>query len=163
MHFEQTTLISPSLPFPLLPCTAQALVDIAADAGWLDTALSAMVLVQSFMQVGGSRFVSALCWKGPQSLLCGLHGLDASAMERGDIIADSVAWPTNHAQGRWYDDSSLLMLPHLGLGSAAELERAGLGSLPQLLHAFYTQSQRAVGALEAAVGQVCGCAWVRAC
>ncbi len=29
----------------------QALVDISSDAGWLDTALSAMVLVQSFMQV----------------------------------------------------------------------------------------------------------------
>ncbi|GAB4820015.1 hypothetical protein N2152v2_007061 [Parachlorella kessleri] len=83
----------------------QALVDISADAGWLDTALAAMALVQSFMQ------------------------------------------------GRWYDDNSLLMLPHLTLTALPALEAAGLGTLPQLLHAFYTQRQRAVAALEAALGQ----------
>lgn len=35
--------------------TAQSLVDISADAGWLDTALAAMALVQALMQVGGWR------------------------------------------------------------------------------------------------------------
>lgn len=42
------------MPTPPHPPTfpLQALVDISADAGWLDTALSSMVLVQCFMQVG---------------------------------------------------------------------------------------------------------------
>ncbi len=46
------------------------------------------------------------------------------------------------------------MLPHLTLTALPALEAAGLGTLPQLLHAFYTQRQRAVAALETALGQV---------
>lgn len=41
--------------------TMQSLVDISSDAGWLDTALAAMTLVQSLMQVR-------------QRLRCGLCG-----------------------------------------------------------------------------------------
>ena len=33
----------------------QSLVDISSDAGWLDTALAAMALVQSLMQVGAAH------------------------------------------------------------------------------------------------------------
>ena len=46
------------------------------------------------------------------------------------------------------------MLPHLMLTALPALEGAGMGTLPQLLHAFHTQRQRAVAVLEAAVGQV---------
>ena len=33
----------------------QAITDLAADAGWLDTALSTMLLIQSLMQVKGPQ------------------------------------------------------------------------------------------------------------
>lgn len=82
-------------------------------------------------------------------------------------VTACLSWPCwlphpRALQGRWHDDNSLLMLPHLTLSGAASLAASGLGSLPQLLHAFYTQRQQAVAALEAAVGQVGGWAagWV---
>ena len=43
----------------------QAMTDVSADAGWLDTALATMMLVQSLMQVSPllllSPFVSPYC------------------------------------------------------------------------------------------------------
>eukprot|EP00195_Chlamydomonas_chlamydogama_P008421 CAMPEP_0202910650 /NCGR_PEP_ID=MMETSP1392-20130828/52608_1 /ASSEMBLY_ACC=CAM_ASM_000868 /TAXON_ID=225041 /ORGANISM="Chlamydomonas chlamydogama, Strain SAG 11-48b" /LENGTH=252 /DNA_ID=CAMNT_0049600813 /DNA_START=52 /DNA_END=807 /DNA_ORIENTATION=+ len=64
----------------------QAMVDVAADAGWLGTALSTINLVQCIMQ------------------------------------------------GRWVDDSSLLILPHLDADAATELAAAtGCSSLPELM------------------------------
>lgn len=82
------------------------------------------------------------------------------------------------SQGRWFDDSSLLMLPHFTEAAAAELEAAGLGRLPLLLEALQgsgggggsggsrggssagggraasASRQRAVDALERALGEV---------
>ena len=58
-------------------------------------------------------------------------------------------------QGRWYDCSSLLTLPHLSEAGAARLAAAGLPRLPQLLQALSgggAQRHAAVAALEAAVG-----------
>ncbi|PRW32956.1 activating signal cointegrator 1 complex subunit 3 isoform B [Chlorella sorokiniana] len=86
----------------------QSVVDISSDAGWLDTALAAMTLVQSLMQ------------------------------------------------GRWYDDSSLLVLPHFTEAAAAQVAAAGLAHLPQLLQALRAggkAKQAAAAAIEAAVGQ----------
>lgn len=59
-------------------------------------------------------------------------------------------------QGRWYDDSSLLTLPHFGEAAAAQLAAAGLAHLPQLLQALWAggkAKQSAAAAIEAAVGQ----------
>ncbi|GFR39799.1 hypothetical protein Agub_g285, partial [Astrephomene gubernaculifera] len=66
----------------------QALIDLAAHGGWLDTALAAVNLNQSV------------------------------------------------TQGRWIDDSSLLMLPHLEESHVEALEAAGLGCLPLLVEAL---------------------------
>ncbi len=59
-------------------------------------------------------------------------------------------------QGRWYDDSSLLTLPHFTEAAAAQLAAAGLAHLPQLLQALWAggkAKQSAAAAIEAAVGQ----------
>jgi activating signal cointegrator complex subunit 3 len=60
-------------------------------------------------------------------------------------------------QGRWYDGSSLLTLPHITDASAARLAAAGLGQLPELLEALGSSGgsgrAAAVAAVEAAVGQ----------
>jgi activating signal cointegrator complex subunit 3 len=60
-------------------------------------------------------------------------------------------------QGRWYDGSSLLTLPHITDAVAARLAAAGLGQLPQLLEALGSSGgggrAAAVAAVEAAVGQ----------
>lgn len=59
-------------------------------------------------------------------------------------------------QGRWYDDSSLLVLPHFTEAAAAQLAAAGLAHLPHLLQALRAggkAKQAAAAAIEAAVGQ----------
>lgn len=64
--------------------------------------------------------------------------------------------PLSDSQGRWYDDNSLLMLPHVTDAAAAQLAAAGLGHLPQLLQALAAGGQAraaAVAAVEGTVGQ----------
>eukprot|EP00887_Chlorella_sp_A99_P000213 scaffold13.g213.t1 len=84
-HTKANLLLQAHMGRLPLPISDYALVDISSDAGWLDTALAAMALVQSLMQ------------------------------------------------GRWYDDHSVLMLPHVTDAAAAELEVAGLAHLIEAL------------------------------
>eukprot|EP00210_Caulerpa_lentillifera_P001589 g1527.t1 len=63
----------------------QAMVDISAEAGWLDTTLGVMRLIQSLMQA------------------------------------------------RWFDESSLLTVPHLTQECVEALQEAGIKTLPELM------------------------------
>lgn len=59
-------------------------------------------------------------------------------------------------QGRWYDESSLLTLPHFSETAASQLAAAGVAHLPQLLQGLRAggkAKQSAAAAIEAAVGQ----------
>ena len=139
-------------------------MDISSDAGWLDTALAAMTLVQSLMQVRCACAPALDAWPAWNALhawnatvACGQHRCTCS---NGYLLTIHTYRPTAIArpplQGRWYDDSSLLVLPHFTGAAAAQLAAAGLAHLPQLLQALRAggkAKQAAAAAIEAAVGQ----------
>ena len=57
MAIQPTATLFNTVPYRAI--AVQSLVDISSDAGWLDTALAAMTLVQSLMQVGSA--CAAVC------------------------------------------------------------------------------------------------------
>ena len=108
---------------------SQAMVDICAEAGWLDTALNVMHIVQALMQV--SACPARLCKPSRNPCISSCGHAPLLCMLRRQFCC----WHA-HSQARWPDDSAFTMLPGVDGAAAVQLAAAaagGNGSLPTLL------------------------------
>ena len=109
----------------------QAMCDLAADAGWLATALAVMALVQSLVQ---ARPAPPVC---PASTW---------------IHAARLMPQRCPLQGCWWDDSGLLTLPGVTAEAAAALQAQGLRGLRELVDLAAGDARRAHDLLQRALG-----------
>ncbi len=153
-----------------------ALVDLAADAGWLATALAVMALVQSLMQARAAGVPSGPRAAARQSPLCGktrppralpllsqhpvrgvcgnaarvmICKMGAACRAAGAAAERAGARPR---QACWWDASGLLTLPGATAAAVDALQAQGVRTLPELAAAAAASPQRAQQQLQAALG-----------